>query len=120
MFVRDALRCHPRSAAAATVEAIMTNWDGRLAQVAAPTLVVWGEHDPITPIARGRAIAASIPGARFVSIPKTGHNPMWEDPETFNAEVLRFLGGGGPHASPIADDPHPPPPLSHCDERGGL
>lgn len=120
MFVRDALRCHPRSAAAATVEAIMTNWDGRLAQVAAPTLVVWGEHDPITPIARGRAIAASIPGARFVSIPKTGHNPMWEDPETFNAEVLRFLGGGGPHASPIADDPHPQPPLSHCDERGGL
>ena len=120
MFVRDALRRHPRSAAAATVEAIMTNWDGRLAQVAAPTLVVWGEHDPITPIARGRGIAASIPGARFVSLPKTGHNPMWEDAETFNAEVLRFLGGDDPHASPIAGGPHPPTPLSHRDGRGGL
>ena len=56
-----------------------------------PTLVVWGEHDAITPLALGREIAAVIAGARLITLPEAGHNPMWECAEAFNAEVLRFL-----------------------------
>ena len=39
---------------------------GRLAAIAAPTLVIAGEHDPAAPPAEhGRVIAAAVPGARF-------------------------------------------------------
>ena len=62
-----------------------------LARIISPTLVVWGEHDAITPLALGRAIAETVANARLIVIPNTGHSPMWECAEAFNSEVLRFL-----------------------------
>lgn len=94
LFVRDLLRCHPWSAAAATVDALLTDWEPHLRRITAPTLIVWGEHDPITPIALGHGIAASVADARLVTVANAGHNPMWECADVFNAEVLRFLGTG--------------------------
>jgi pimeloyl-ACP methyl ester carboxylesterase len=91
MLVRDLLRSHPVSFAAAMVDALQTDWEPHLTRITAPTLVVWGEHDAITPLALGHGIAASVAGARLVTMLETGHNPMWERPEAFNAEVLRFL-----------------------------
>jgi pimeloyl-ACP methyl ester carboxylesterase len=64
----------------------------RLGAIAAPTLVVWGEHDRLLPLALGRQIQARIPGARLEVIRGAGHNPMWERPAAFNAAVLAFLG----------------------------
>jgi pimeloyl-ACP methyl ester carboxylesterase len=58
----------------------------------------------------GRQLAAAISGASFVAMPNAGHNPMWECSEAFNEEMVRFL----------RDGPHPPPPLSHPDGRGGI
>jgi len=46
----------------------------RLGELAGrPTLVVSGSEDPITPPALGRALAAAIPGARFVEIAGASH-----------------------------------------------
>jgi pimeloyl-ACP methyl ester carboxylesterase len=45
----------------------------RAAAIAAPTLVVHGEADPIFPLAHGEALAAAVPGARLVVIPGGGH-----------------------------------------------
>jgi pimeloyl-ACP methyl ester carboxylesterase len=89
--VRDLLRCHPRSFVAATVDALQTDWEPHLSRIKAPTLVVWGERDAITPRALGHEIAAVIPDARLITLAEAGHNPMWERAEAFNAEVLRFL-----------------------------
>jgi pimeloyl-ACP methyl ester carboxylesterase len=91
LLVRDLLRCHPRSAVAATIDALQTDWEPYLRRIGAPTLVVWGEHDAITPLALGQEIAAVVPGARLIILAGAGHNPMWERAESFNAEVLRFL-----------------------------
>jgi pimeloyl-ACP methyl ester carboxylesterase len=91
LLVRDLLRCHPRSAVAATIDALQTDWEPYLRRIDAPTLVVWGEHDAITPLALGQEIAAVVPGARLIILAGAGHNPMWERAESFNAEVLRFL-----------------------------
>lgn len=44
-----------------------------LARLRAPTLVVHGEHDPLVPVAAGRATAAAVPGARLVVVPGLGH-----------------------------------------------
>jgi pimeloyl-ACP methyl ester carboxylesterase len=91
LLVRDLLRCHPRSVVAATVDALQTDWEPYLRRIDAPTLVVWGEHDAITPLALGQEIAAVVPSARLIILAEAGHNPMWERAEAFNAEVLRFL-----------------------------
>jgi pimeloyl-ACP methyl ester carboxylesterase len=91
LLVRDLLRCHPRSAVAATIDALQSDWEPHLRRIEASTLVVWGERDPTTPLALGQQIAAVIPDARLITLAEAGHNPMWERAETFNAEVLRFL-----------------------------
>jgi pimeloyl-ACP methyl ester carboxylesterase len=62
-----------------------------LTRINAPTLVVWGARDAITPIALGYEIAAVVSGARLITLAEAGHNPMWECADAFNAEVLLFL-----------------------------
>lgn len=64
-----------------------------LPRVSSPTLLIWGEHDPITPVEDGRAIEALVPGARLVVIPDASHNPMADRPAAFNRELIDFLGG---------------------------
>ncbi|MBW3633570.1 MAG: alpha/beta hydrolase [Chloroflexi bacterium] len=91
MLVRDLVRSHPRSFVTATVDALQTDWALHLTRITAPTLVVWGERDAITPLALGRGIAETITDAQLIVLPNAGHNPMWECAEAFNAEVLRFL-----------------------------
>jgi pimeloyl-ACP methyl ester carboxylesterase len=53
----------------------------RLATLALPTLVLWGDSDGIVGVEYGRAYAEAIPGARFLVLPDTGHMPQLETPE---------------------------------------
>lgn len=41
-------------------------WRERLAELAMPTLVVHGRHDPFFPVGNGKALAREIPGARLL------------------------------------------------------
>ncbi|WP_422062143.1 alpha/beta fold hydrolase [Sphingopyxis sp.] len=56
--------------------AIVADGDRRsmLKSIAAPTLVIHGEADPLVPIAGGRDTAENIPGARLLTIPGMGHD----------------------------------------------
>ena len=65
--------------------------DGQLGGITIPTLIVWGEHDELLPLAQGRRFAAEIPGARLVVVPDTGHAPMIETPPAFLAALGDFL-----------------------------
>ncbi|MEO6598560.1 MAG: alpha/beta hydrolase [Polyangiaceae bacterium] len=59
---------------------------GRLHEIAAPTLVIWGESDRVVDLDYGRAFAAAIPGASLVTIPEAGHLPHLENaPAVFAA-----------------------------------
>ena len=62
----------------------------RLAQIAAPTLVLAGELDTILPPRVGRSVAAAIPNARFEVMPGEAHQPFQEVPDEFNARVDAF------------------------------
>jgi 3-oxoadipate enol-lactonase len=64
---------------------------GRLGEVAAPALVVVGEHDRPDIHAMAGALAAGIPGAERVVLDRTAHLPGMERPEEFNRVVLGFL-----------------------------
>jgi pimeloyl-ACP methyl ester carboxylesterase len=59
-------------------------------RIAAPTLVIGSEHDPLYRIDIARDLARRIPGARLVELPG-GHLSNLEQPERFNAAVLDFL-----------------------------
>ena len=45
-----------------------------LRQLRVPALVVHGAADPLVSVSGGRALAAAIPGARFVTVPGMGHD----------------------------------------------
>ncbi len=50
------------------------------AKVAAPTLLICGERDLMTPLKGGRALAALIPGAALIALSGAGHMLMAERP----------------------------------------
>jgi pimeloyl-ACP methyl ester carboxylesterase len=63
---------------------------GRLHRIRIPTLVLWGTADRLVEEAYGRAFAAAVPDAKFVTIAGAGHFPHIEQPQTFAALVLAF------------------------------
>ena len=62
-----------------------------LEKIAVPTLMVYGENDPLTRPELGRQMAAQIPGSEYALIPKAGHLINMEQEDAFNRVVLDFL-----------------------------
>jgi pimeloyl-ACP methyl ester carboxylesterase len=78
-----------------------------LPRVTTPTLVVHARDDGSTPYAEGRALAAGIPGARFVTLESVNHILLSHEPAfvRFHEEVRSFLdvpksSAGGPSGLP--------------------
>jgi pimeloyl-ACP methyl ester carboxylesterase len=67
----------------------------RLAEVAVPVLLIWGDLDLPTIQARCDAALRQLTAARRVVLPGVAHLPPLEDPQRFNAELGSFLE---PHA----------------------
>src|SRR5262245_4305659 len=59
--------------------------------IKAPTLLVWGANDKISPPANADKLNVAINGSRKVLIDKAGHFPFLEHPERFNQIVREFL-----------------------------
>lgn len=59
--------------------------------IKAPSLVLVGEHDALTPPAGAQALAAAIPGAKLAVIPGAGHMSNLENPVDFNRRLAGFL-----------------------------
>jgi len=64
----------------------------RLHRVSAPTLLVWGESDAVSPPRYARDFQAAIAGATVATIPNAAHMPQVEQPAALADVVLRFLG----------------------------
>jgi pimeloyl-ACP methyl ester carboxylesterase len=67
-------------------------FDGRplLDRIRTPTLVVAGEDDQVTPVARGEELARGIAGARLEVIARAGHQAPLEQADAFAALLGRF------------------------------
>lgn len=55
-----------------------------------PTLVIWGEHDPVFPLDAGQRLTTML-DARIVVIPDARHAPNMEHPKPFNQALIEFL-----------------------------
>jgi pimeloyl-ACP methyl ester carboxylesterase len=64
----------------------------RLETLRAPTLVLVGEADLLSPPALMRLLAAHIVNCQFATVPEAGHAAHWEQPEIWNRLVLEFIG----------------------------
>ncbi|MCV7216320.1 alpha/beta fold hydrolase [Mycobacterium crocinum] len=62
----------------------------RAAQINAPTLIVWGEHDTAIPLRFGRATQRTIAGSRL-EVLATGHLPFSSQPQRFLGTLESFL-----------------------------
>ncbi len=62
-----------------------------LPTIVVPTLVLCGVHDAISPPGEMQAMAAAIPGARWVPIPDAGHMAPCENPHAVNRALGDFL-----------------------------
>ncbi|CAD5379621.1 2-hydroxy-6-ketonona-2,4-dienedioic acid hydrolase [Pseudomonas sp. OF001] len=64
----------------------------RLAEISAPTLIVWGSNDRFVPLDTGLRLLAGLPNAELHVFNRCGHWAQWEHAERFNRLVLDFLG----------------------------
>ncbi len=60
--------------------------------IAAPTLVLWGVHDPWQTLADGERLAREIPGAQLRTLDNASHWLQQDAPDDFAREVLAFIG----------------------------
>ena len=65
--------------------------EGDLATLAVPTLLIWGEHDPLAGPDVGRDLTSRMPDARITVIPDAGHIPHLDQPEPVAAALNDFL-----------------------------
>jgi pimeloyl-ACP methyl ester carboxylesterase len=66
------------------------------ARVTAPTLLLAGELDQMTPLKNARLLATAIQGARLVTLPGAGHMLLAEEPDA----ILEALGSHLLHGAP--------------------
>jgi pimeloyl-ACP methyl ester carboxylesterase len=69
-----------------------------LREVSVPTLVLHARNDAAVPFEEGRALAAGIPGARFVDLNSANHILLGDEPAfaDFLREVTSFISTAGP------------------------
>ncbi len=56
-----------------------------------PTLLIWGDHDRIVPIASGRRLEQDIQGSRLEIVAECGHIPQEEQPESLLKLLESFI-----------------------------
>lgn len=64
---------------------------GRVKEVEAPTLVLWGRGDRILPVENAQRFAEDIPGATVTIIDECGHSPHIEKAAIVAEYILDFL-----------------------------
>ena len=67
------------------------NIEPLLGAIRAPTLLVWGKDDRVTPPEVAERFHRLIPGSTLVFLPSCGHAAMLEQPSRFNAIVEAWL-----------------------------
>ena len=63
----------------------------QIARIVAPTLLIWGKQDVVTPMEAALGFAERIGPSRLVVYERCGHVPMIEQAETFAADMLEFV-----------------------------
>ncbi len=66
-------------------------YEGKLADIGAPTLLVWGADDQFAPLAGAHRFEREIPGARLAAFEGAGHFVFDQEGERTTREICEFL-----------------------------
>ncbi len=64
----------------------------KLSSITIPTLLVWGELDPVIPVKNADAMISALKNCKFSPMTGSGHTPYVDNPQDFVKIVLEFLG----------------------------
>ncbi|MPZ20252.1 MAG: alpha/beta fold hydrolase [Luteitalea sp.] len=59
--------------------------------ITAPTLILWGDQDGLSPRQDQEALRTAIPGARLIVHRGAGHGLHWEDPGRVAVDLVAFI-----------------------------
>ncbi len=65
----------------------------RIHRIAAPTLILWGDHDGLLPPQYGDDFQAAIPNSRLIRFQHSGHIPHLEERDLALQHITAFLDG---------------------------
>jgi pimeloyl-ACP methyl ester carboxylesterase len=77
-------------------------------RITAPTVLIWGRHDPVLPPAAGETARDLIAGSRLVVI-ESGHLPHTTDPAAVAAELIKVANAAFASDSQTLDAQHADP-----------
>ena len=72
-------------------EELFRDLHDRLPTLTVPTMIIWGDRDPIVPVRHAYVAQKLIANSQVRIIEGCGHLPQMECPEDFNELVLNFL-----------------------------
>jgi pimeloyl-ACP methyl ester carboxylesterase len=91
-FMHQMLQAIPAEILVPIVRTLRTmDVSAALDRIDVPALVIVGARDRLTPRSAARYLATAIDGAQLAVIQHSGHMPMLERPDEFNAVLRRFL-----------------------------
>lgn len=93
VLIRDALKMGPMTLWRAARDLLAEDVREDLRKIESPTLLVWGENDPLIPPTVGDLLQEEIPNSRLILLRNAGHVPMFDRPREFDAALLAFLAG---------------------------
>ena len=67
-----------------------------LGKITVPTLILWGAHDQLIPLAAGYKMNSLIKASKLVIFEDCGHLPQEEMPARTIDEMTRFIAGQNP------------------------
>ena len=67
------------------------NSSGELAEIKAPTLIIWGDKDTIVPRSDQEKLMAGIEGSQLAVYPEVGHAIYWEQPAQVASDLVAFI-----------------------------
>ncbi|MFM7067870.1 MAG: alpha/beta fold hydrolase [Actinomycetes bacterium] len=56
-----------------------------------PTMIIWGDQDPVIPVAHAHETQTAMPGSRLEIMDGCGHFPHCEDPRRFAGLLIDFI-----------------------------
>ena len=98
VVARDAAAAGPPSLFRGAHYAVGTDLPPVLRRITAPTLLLWGERDPLVPLDLASSWRGELRDARVVVVPGAGHVPMFDAPADVARALLAFLEDEGSDA----------------------
>jgi pimeloyl-ACP methyl ester carboxylesterase len=91
MIVAESLKVPAHVWRSALRDLLDDDFSGEAGTISTPSLIVWGDRDPLCSQAEQEALRATIRGSRLVVHTGSGHSPHWEDPQRAAADIAAFV-----------------------------